>query len=154
MKAGESKELSCEIAELPSRIEVERMAYHFFSRGEEIATNQSDQRRILNEEETYDYLLHQYLTVSQGKSRGPSLFKPIKKTDLSSFVGNDALPTVIVSVLIDEQGKVSQADVQSGLTEWQDEVCQLVKQVRFFPSLKEGQPVELRIKLRLAQIAQ
>lgn len=151
--AGESKELSIEISDLPQNIEVDRMAYHFYSRGEEIATNQSEKRRVLSEEETYDYLLHRYMAAAAGKSRGPSLFKPIKKNDVSRFLDSDQMSAVILNLLIDENGRVEDVSVQSGLSQWQIEVSQLVEQARFFPSLDNGQPVEKQLKLRLSQIA-
>ena len=108
---------------------------------------------MLSEQETYDYLLHQYLTANHGNTRDPSLFKPLQKDDFARYLQPSEMDAVILSVLIDERGQAAEVAVSSGVSDSQDDICELVKQVRFFPSLKDGEPVKRRVKLRLSQMA-
>ena len=153
LSAHESKVLEFEIAELPPQIEVDRLVYHFYSRGEELATNRSEKRRVLSKEETYEYMLHRYLTANAGKTRGPSLFEPLRKRVFDRYVEASKMSEVILNVRVDKEGRLIEVSVASGLSHSEEEVQRLVEKLRFFPSLEKGVPVERRLKLRLSQIA-
>jgi hypothetical protein len=121
----------------------------FTVRGRELATDLSEKRRVLNEDEDFEYLLLQYLASNEGKDRGPSLYRPVERKAFDVYLKAAELEAVILNVSIDRQGRASDVTVVSGLDHSQEVVSKLASGVRFFPSLKNGQPVEQTIKLRL-----
>ncbi len=149
LNVGESKVLDLEISGLPLGIEIDRITYHFYSQGRELATDLSEKRRVLNEDEDFEYLLLQYLASNEGKDRGPSLYRPVERKAFDVYLKAAELEAVILNVSIDRQGRASDVTVVSGLDHSQEVVSKLASGVRFFPSLKNGQPVEQTIKLRL-----
>lgn len=149
---GDTQDVTFDIAGMPKGFELTKVTYHFYSKGIEIPTNLSEKRRLLDEEETYQFFMLQYMAANEGKTRGPSLYEPLERAAIYPFLREDQIKDVILSVVIDESGKAKEVSVKSGLTEFQKEICELARQVQFFPTLKDGEPVEQQIDVRLSQI--
>ena len=149
---GDTQTLSFDITSMPEGFNLSKVSYHFYSKGVEIPTNLSEKRRLLNEEETYQFFMLQYMSANEGKTRGPSLYEPLAKEDIYKYLREDQIKNVVLTVLIDETGKTKEVTIKSGLTEFQKEICELARQVQFFPTLKDGEPIEKEINVRLSQI--
>ncbi|MCZ6675513.1 MAG: energy transducer TonB [Verrucomicrobia bacterium] len=57
----------------------------------------------------------------------------------------------MLTIVTEEKGNAKEVDETSGLTEFQKEVCELARQVQFFPTLKDEEPVEQKINIRFSQ---
>lgn len=152
VEKGGSRSVAFNIQGLPYGSKLDQLTYHFFSKGREIPTNESMNRRLLNEEETHQFFMLQYLAANEGKTRGPSLYEPLEKAAFENYLKTEDLENVVLTVLIDKNGKPKDVVVKSGLTKFQKEICELATQALFFPTLKDGVPVEQKVNIRLSSI--
>lgn len=148
----DTQTVNFDIRGMPEGFELSKVSYHFYSKGEEIPNNLSEKRRLLNEEETYQFFMLQYMAANEGRTRGPSLYEPLDKASISKYLKEEQINQVILTVLIDEVGNAKDVIIKSGLTEVQKEICELARQVQFFSTLKNGEPIEQKINIRLSQI--
>ena len=149
---GDTQSVNFDIRGMPEGFELSKVSYHFYSVGEEIPNNLSEKRRLLDEDETYQFFILQYMAANEGKTRGPSLYEPLDKASISKYLREEEINEVVLTVLIDEAGNTKDVIIKSGLTEFQKEIYELARQVQFFPTLKNGEPVEHKINIRLSQI--
>ena len=124
-----------------------------FANGQEVATNLSERRMALTSDQAFQFFLIDYLTAHKGATLPPApmLMKPraeirrqLEKTETNQ--------TIYANV--DKMGNVlaMSADAE-GTQRLPASVESVLQNVRFMPALNSGAPVEGRIKVTLAQLA-
>jgi len=125
---------------------------HLYEQGHEVATNLSRRRVAFTAEETFKYLLIEYLTGNRNATltaRPVPELLPASATSALSLdqasrvyyvaVGKDGLP----------QGSFLDAE---GLTKTEAQIADLIDQLRFYPALEDGEPTDSVIPVRLDRL--
>jgi hypothetical protein len=124
-----------------------------FANGQEVATNLSEKRLALTSDQAFQFFLIDYLSTHKGATRPPTpmLMTPRAefRRDLATIETNQTIYANIdkmgntLGISADAGGKHSvPASVESAL-----------RKVRFLPALNNGAPVDGRVKVTLAQLA-
>jgi hypothetical protein len=124
-----------------------------FANGQEVATNLSEKRMELTRDQAFQFFLIEYLSSHKGATVPP---KPMLMTPRSEFRRQVAKAELNQTIYanVDKMGAVSAMSTDSAGTERVPaSVRSALQNVRFMPALNNGAPVEGRVKVTLAQLA-
>ena len=138
---------------LPPGYTLESYQLHLYDSGREIATDVAPKRVLLTRDDAFQYVMIDYLTKNKGATRSasPALGKPDSKVAASLTYPQ---LTGVYYVKVSKDGMPLEA--------FTDQVCtvpvdagigSIVKNVRFYPALSNGKPVEGVARLVLNQLA-
>jgi hypothetical protein len=136
-------------AALPLGFELVGSRVHIYADGREVATNLSPRRVEVSASEAHQFLLTQYLLDHAGEDRRPEAVIGIRADKVRDLSSPEMLSRN-VRVEVDRDGHVVDARVIPAGVEGTDRFIEnLVREVRFFPALDGGDPVEGVVTLAL-----
>jgi hypothetical protein len=124
-----------------------------FASGQEVATNLSEKRMALTSDQAFQFFLIDYLTAHKGATLPPT---PMLMTPRAEFrrqvAKTETNQTLYANV--DKMGNVlAMSTDEAGTQRVPAAVESALQNVRFMPALNNGAPVEGRVKVTLAQLA-
>jgi hypothetical protein len=124
-----------------------------FANGQEVATNLSEKRLALTSDQAFQFFLIDHLTTHKGATLPPT---PMLMTPRSEFRRHlektETNQTIFANV--DKMGNVSTVSTDvAGTQRLSPSLESALQNVRFLPALKNGAPVDGRVKVTLAQLA-
>ena len=124
-----------------------------FANGQEVATNLSEKRMALTSDQAFQFFLIDYLTAHKGATLPPApvLMKP--RAEIRRQVAKTNANQAIYANVDKTGGVVAISTDASGTQPLPPSVESALQNVRFMPALKNGTPVEGRVKVTLAQLA-
>lgn len=124
--------------------------FHLYAGGREIATNLSDKRIELSEEEAFTFMNLQYIGAHRGETLPPAVAWAEVPPDLAERLPPDVLRWEI-HVRVDAEGRVIgiAADAE-GTRGAPKRVVDAIRVFRFNPALEKGKPVAGKVVLRIA----
>ena len=124
-----------------------------FANGQEVATNLSEKRMALTSDQAYQFFLIDYLTAHKGATLPPApmLMKP--RAEIRRQL-EKAETSQTIYANVDKSGNVLAVSADAeGTQRLPVSVESVLQNVRFMPALTSGAPVQGRIKMTLAQLA-
>ena len=136
-----------------NRLPFKKFDIGLFANGQEVATNLSEKRLTLTNDQAFQFFLIDYLSTHQGATLPPT---PMLMTPRAEFrrqvEKTETNQTIYANV--DKTGNVlSTSTDAAGTQRLSSSVESALQKVRFLPALNNGTPVEGRIKVTLAQLA-
>ncbi|HWA84705.1 MAG TPA: hypothetical protein VG710_00665 [Opitutus sp.] len=124
-----------------------------FADGQEVATNLSEKRTPLTNDEAYQYFFVDYLSAHKGATLPPAAMLMTPRMEFRRQIeGTDATQSVYARV--DKNGNiVAMSADKAGTQKLPPATETALQNVRFMPALKGGAPVEGQVKVTLAQLA-
>jgi hypothetical protein len=124
-----------------------------FANGQEVATNLSEKRLDLTADQAYQFFLIDYLSAHKGETLPPSAVLMTPRSEFRRQVENTGTNQTIYAN-VDETGNVlAMSTDAAGTQRLPAAVESALQNVRFMPALNNGSPVEGRVKVTLAQLA-
>ncbi len=135
----------------PPNCHIIDMRYHFFIGGEEIPTNYSYQRILVDGEQAFDFLYADYISQEHEENREPRLFRRIlvDDSDLNQFT---TIRETALSLTIREDGSAEWLDPEKAAPEYKDKIQGLILASRFLPAVYDNQLVEQTISIQLGDL--
>jgi hypothetical protein len=124
-----------------------------FANGQEVATNLSEKRLALTSDQAFQFFLIDYLSAHKGATLPPTPMLMTPRGEFRREVGKTEInPTIYAKV--DKSGNVSAMSTDAaGKQPVPASVESALQKVRFLPALNSGTPVDGRVKVTLAQLA-
>jgi hypothetical protein len=124
-----------------------------FANGQEVATNLSEKRLALTSDQAFQFFLIDHLSTHRGATLPPTPMLMTPRTEFRQQVAKiETNQTIYANV--DKMGNVlSMSADAAGTQRLPSSVESALQKVRFLPALNNGAPVEGRIKVTLAQLA-
>jgi hypothetical protein len=123
-----------------------------YGNGHEVATNMSSAQPAMTEEEVYQYFLGDYLARNHDKTLPPAPLVLAPADELRPEVNSAGVEQVIYAQ-VDERGNVvSLSTDETAAGDVPPPILSVMRFVRFFPGLKNGNPVDGRAKLKLSDL--
>jgi hypothetical protein len=124
-----------------------------YANGQEVATNLSEKRMPLTTDQAYQFFLIDYLSSHQGATLPPAPILMTPRTEFRQQVKNvNANQTIYATV--DKTGDVRALSTDAaGIRKLPASMDAILQNVRFMPALNNGSPVDGRVKVTLAQLA-
>ena len=138
---------------LPPGFTMESYQLHLYDSGREIATDVAPKRVMLTLDDAFQYVMVDYLSKNKGATRSaaPALGKPDSK--VTAALTYPQL-TGVYYVKVSKDGLPVEAFTDQVCTVPADPgIGSIVKNVRFYPALSNGKPVEGVARLVLNQLA-
>ncbi len=150
--AGETNDFFFLFGGFPFGPKIGEISYHFYSGGDEIPSNYSYQRILLDKEQAFDFLYADYVSKEDTRDSEPRLFQKIKAPDDWSPVVKDGLAeaSVAIRVLPDGSIQIVEMDVEDSILREKLETA--LVQCRFFPKIKADELVEAEVELRISDL--
>lgn len=146
------RRVSFPITGLPRGFRLIGCVLDLYASNQQVATNLSEMQMPMSEEQAYQYYIVDYLSRNRGKSSPPSpmLFAPLgeilPKLDRSGLDQE-------VFARVDKTGSlVSLSYDDAGQRNVSPQVLSLMRFVRFYPGLDNGQPVDGRVVFKPADL--
>jgi hypothetical protein len=124
-----------------------------FANGQEVATNLSEKRMALTRDQAFQFFLIDYLSAHKGATLPPT---PVLMTPRAEFRRQAAKTEINQTIYanVDKMGGVlAMSTDAAGTQRVPASVESALQNVRFMPALNNGAPVEGRVKVTLAQLA-
>lgn len=135
---------------LPPGFKLLAHEFHIYSGGREVATNLSDKRIELTEDEAFTFMNLQYIGAHRGETLPPVLAWSEVPADLADRLPPDVLRWSI-HVRVDAEGRViGIAADEEGKRGAPKRVVDTIRTFRFNPALDKGKPVPGKVVLRIA----
>jgi len=136
-----------------NRLPFKKFDMGLFANGQEVATNLSEKRMALTSDQAFQFFLIDYLSSHKGATLPPT---PMLMTPRAEFrrqvAKTDTNQTIYANV--DKMGTVLEISTDAaGTQRLPSSVNSALQNVRFMPALNNGNPVEGRVKVTLAQLA-
>jgi hypothetical protein len=131
---------------------LDKVQVHLYDNGRELATNVSEGRVDMTKEEVFDYLDRQYMGDHKGGTLPPVAIRGSSQSRLSAEIGAEALNRKF-QIKVGKDGRVldySSDDPAAGTPE---AVKSFFQDLRFYPALENGIPVEGKVDASLADLA-
>jgi hypothetical protein len=124
-----------------------------FANGQEVATNLSEKRMALTRDQAFQFFLIEYLSSHRGATLPPKPMLMTPRTEFRQQVAKAELHQTVYAN-VDKTGAVLAMSTDSaGTQRVPSSVQSALQNVRFMPALNNGAPVEGRVKVTLAQLA-
>ncbi len=134
-------------------LEFKKFDIGLFANGQEVATNLSGHRMALTPETAYEYCFLNYLVANKGKTLPPATLLMASRMQVRREI-SQAPTGQVVYATVDKKGSlVSLTNDEAGHDQVPTEVAVALHNVRFIPALDNGSPVDGRLKLNLATLA-
>ena len=124
-----------------------------FANGQEVATNLSEKRLALTSAQAFQFFLIDYLSAHKGATLPPT---PMLMTPRAEFRRQveKAETNQTIYANVDKTGQVLAMSADAaGTQRLSSSLESALQNVRFMPALNNGDPVEGRVKVTLAQLA-
>jgi len=124
-----------------------------YANGQEVATNLSEKRLALTSDQAFQFFLIDYLSSHKGATLPPTAVLMTPRSEFRRQVENiPANQTIYANV--DKTGTIATISTDAAGTQRLPSALELALQnVRFMPALEKGAPVNGRVKVTLAQLA-
>jgi hypothetical protein len=152
LESGKSTQLDFLFGGFPVGPKIGEMTYHFFSGSDEIPTNYSYQRMLLEEDQVFDFLYADYVTREVEEDKQPALFKKVK-VDASwneTIIQGLADVPLSLRVLPDGSSEIIELEVEG--KSLREKVEAVVRECKFFPAIQSDELVEAEVSLRLRDL--
>lgn len=136
-----------------NRLPFKKFDIALFANGQEVATNLSEKRMALTSDQAFKFFLIDYLSTHEGATVAPTpvLMKP--RAEFRRQVETREMDQAIYAK-VDKMGNVlAMSTDAAGTQPLSSSLESALYNVRFMPALNNGTPVEGRVKVTLAQLA-
>lgn len=138
------------MTDFPEGPQILDMTYHLYSGPLEIATDFSDQRIQLSEDEAYDFLFADLFSRSDPENSNPELFKLLP--EIPSDLSARTLEEASISLVVQADGNISDVRIENCPRKDLTRVKEIIAQARFLPAIENGIPVDHRVEFPLNSI--
>lgn len=146
------RKVKVELRNLPRGFHLIDCRLHLYGGGQELATNLSAKQRVLTEAQLLEYFLSDYLARNRNTTRPPQSLLLARRDEVLRGLKAAELQQGIYAT-IDRNGVVvSLSKDESGEQELPPQFLSVMRRVRFFPGLQDGNAVESRVKFRLSDL--
>lgn len=123
-----------------------------FANGQEVATNLSEKRMDLTSDQAYQFFLIDYLSAHQGATAAPAPMLMAPRAEFRKQIASGETTLPIYATVAKSGAVVALSTDESGAGKVPASLEAALQNVRFMPALRNGEPVEGRIKLTLAEL--
>jgi hypothetical protein len=136
-----------------SGLEFKNFAIGLYASGQEIATNLSEKRMPLTKDQAFQFFLIDYLSKHPGATTPPTPMVMIPRAEFRGQIDKTHSSQPIFAT-VDKSGTViAMSTDEAGAQKLPASVQSALQNVRFMPALKNGTPVDGRVKVTLAELA-
>lgn len=146
------RKVTVEVRNLPQGFHLIGCTLNFYARGQEVATNLSKNQSELNATQLYQHFLGEYLTQNRGATRPPGFMLLAPRDQLRRKLKAAGLQQDIFAKIDPSGGIISLSTDEAETREASPPIHSVMRFVRFFPGLREGNAVESRVKLKLSDL--
>lgn len=149
--AQKPRKVTVSISGLPRSFHLFGCNMHLYGNGQEVATNLSKMQTVVTEEEVYRYFLGNYLMRNRVSTCPPAPLV-LDPGEVRRHVDAAGLAQE-VHIRVDAQGNVASLSVdEAGVEAVAPPILAAMRFIRFFPGLKNGQPVDSGVTLKLSDL--
>jgi hypothetical protein len=124
-----------------------------FANGQEVATNLSEKRMALTRDQAFQFFLIDYLSTHKGATLPPTPMLMTPRAEFRRQVDKAAAHQTIYAKVDKTGNAVTLSTDDAGTQRLPSSLESALQNVRFLPALNNGAPVEGRVKVTLAQLA-
>jgi hypothetical protein len=148
----EVKKIHIERGGFPRGFEMLELQVHLYDRGREIATNVAPKRVALTREEAFTYALMEYVSSHKGATVPANPFMGKLSTETRARLTGDQLEQPYY-VKVSKDGAPVAAFQDASLSHPVDSaIGPLIQNVRFYPALEKGKPVDGVAELKFEKL--
>jgi len=124
-----------------------------YANGQEVATNLSEKRLALTSDQAFQFFLIDYLSSHKGATLPPTAVLMTPRSEFRRQVEN--IPAhQMIHANVDKTGTIAMISMDAAGTQRLPAALESALQnVRFMPALEKGIPVDGRVKVTIAQLA-
>jgi hypothetical protein len=135
-----------------SGLEFKKFDVALYANGQEVATNVSEKRMPLTTDQAYKFFYIDYLSKHAGASTPPAAMLMTPRAEFREKISNVQTDQPIYAT-VDKTGTVVAISTdEAGAEKIPASMESALQHVRFFPALQNGNPVDGRVKITLAQL--
>jgi len=137
----------------PPGFVLEKYQIHLYDNGSEIPTNLSENKIGMTRSEVFGYLESEYVKAHKGQSIAAVVIPNSSKVRLKNVVGVETLHSR-VDIKVGKDGAVQEFSLEdAGQAPIPDAVGSFLRDLRFYPALDNGVPIDASVTVRLADLA-
>ncbi len=126
--------------------------YFIYENGAEIATSLSTDRRDLTRDETFRYLLVQYIANHGRETKPPTPVMGALPANFSSKADSSELNQTII-ITVNKNGEITEfSGADASPAKLSPYTEKALRNFRFYPALESGMPAEGKLKLKLSDL--
>ncbi len=125
-----------------------------YANGQEVTTNLSGKQTPMTEEQVYQYYLSAHLSLNRGKSRPPVPLLMAPPNEVRRQIDRAVIAQEVYAQVGKQGNLVSLSMAGDKVIEVTPQIQAVMRFVRFFPGLENGQPAEGRVKFKPADLLQ
>jgi hypothetical protein len=150
---GAPQKVTVQEGGFPPGFVLDKVQVHLYDNGREIATNVSEGRTDMTKGEVFEYLDRQYLAEHQGLTLGPVAIRGSSQARLGNELGAEGLNRKF-EIKVGRDGKVlDYTPDEPDATGIPDAVKSFFDDLRFYPALDKGVPVEGKADASVADLS-
>lgn len=135
-----------------SGLEFKKFDVALYANGQEVATNLSEKRMPLTSDQAYKFFYIDYLTKHAGANKAPAAMLMTPRAEFRQQIGNAETNRPIYATVDKNGAVVAMSTDEAGAEKLPASLATALEHVRFLPALQNGNPVDGRVKITLAQL--
>lgn len=135
-----------------SGLQFKKFDVGLYANNQEVATNLSEKRMPLTSDQAYKFFYIDYLTKHAGASKPPAAMLMTPRAEFRQHIGNAETNRPIYATVDKNGGVVALSADEAGAEKLPASLATALEHVRFLPALQNGNPVDGRVKITLAQL--
>ena len=150
LQPDKSRKVKAVFKDLPLGFSLLDIDIHVYSQGDEIPWEGSSGLKFLSEEEAFKYSLGKYKD-SKGKVE-PVLFRSLPSAAITSFLSEKEILEIEAELFVHPDGSTTVASLNTKDRPLTEKLAGVLEEIRFIPSMEDGEPTLSTVSLKLSSL--